>query len=175
MIPQNAITMATPRTKANVGLTLVILFLITLITGIILHLKAHGTIIQPRAVIKALGCGVTYGPIRLLAWNPVQKDVCGNETQGRMVPVRHLGDDSVHLPHGSERTRKIVVAGENTSSGVVALLVRNNHVCHHHRASFQGNPKLEPPQKNQTDKINLEVRNIIRNFANNNIAEICRR
>lgn len=35
-------------------MTLVILFLITLITGIILHLKAHGTIIQPRAVIKVV-------------------------------------------------------------------------------------------------------------------------
>lgn len=46
--------MATPKSKANVGLTLIILFLITLITGIILHLKSHGTIIQPRAVIKVV-------------------------------------------------------------------------------------------------------------------------
>lgn len=44
--------MATPKSKANVGITLIILFLITLITGIILHLKSHGTIIQPRGVIK---------------------------------------------------------------------------------------------------------------------------
>lgn len=44
--------MATPKTKANVGMTLLILFLITLTTGIILHLKSHGTIIQPRGVIK---------------------------------------------------------------------------------------------------------------------------
>lgn len=35
-------------------MTLVILFLITLITGMILHLKAHGTIIQPRGVIKVV-------------------------------------------------------------------------------------------------------------------------
>lgn len=47
-------TMATPKTKADVGMTLVILFLITLVTGIILHLKAHGTIIQPRGVIKVV-------------------------------------------------------------------------------------------------------------------------
>lgn len=46
--------MATPKTKADVGMTLVILFLITLVTGIILHLKAHGTIIQPRGVIKVV-------------------------------------------------------------------------------------------------------------------------
>lgn len=35
-------------------MTLIILFLITLITGIILHLKSHGTIIQPRGLIKVV-------------------------------------------------------------------------------------------------------------------------
>lgn len=44
--------MATPKSKANVGLTLVLLFIITLVTGIILHLKKHGIIIEPRPVIK---------------------------------------------------------------------------------------------------------------------------
>ena len=33
-------------------MTLVILFAITLVTGIILHLKKHGIIIEPRSVIK---------------------------------------------------------------------------------------------------------------------------
>lgn len=46
--------MATPKTKANVGITLLILFLITFVTGIILHLKKHGVIIEPRPVIKTL-------------------------------------------------------------------------------------------------------------------------
>ncbi len=31
--------MATPKSKANVGMTFVILFVINLVTGIILHLK----------------------------------------------------------------------------------------------------------------------------------------
>lgn len=53
-IPQKPIIMATPHSKANVGMTLVILFLITLITGIILHLKSHGIIIQPRGAIKVV-------------------------------------------------------------------------------------------------------------------------
>lgn len=44
--------MATPKTKANVGMTLLILFVITLATGIILHLKKHGIVIEPRPVIK---------------------------------------------------------------------------------------------------------------------------
>lgn len=46
--------MTTPKIKANVGITLVILFLITLVTGIILHLKKHGIIIEPRPVIKII-------------------------------------------------------------------------------------------------------------------------
>ena len=44
--------MATPKSKANISMTLVILFAITLVTGIILHLKKHGIIIEPRSVIK---------------------------------------------------------------------------------------------------------------------------
>ena len=44
--------MATPKSKANIGMTIVILFAITLVTGIILHLKKHGIIIEPRSVIK---------------------------------------------------------------------------------------------------------------------------
>lgn len=44
--------MATPKSKANLGMTLVILFAITLVTGLILHLKKHGVIIEPRPVIK---------------------------------------------------------------------------------------------------------------------------
>lgn len=46
--------MATPKSKANVGMTLLILFVITLVTGIILHLKKHGIIIEPRPVIKTI-------------------------------------------------------------------------------------------------------------------------
>lgn len=46
--------MSKVKSKANVGMTLLILFLIVLVTGIILHLKSHGTIIQPRGVIKMI-------------------------------------------------------------------------------------------------------------------------
>lgn len=44
--------MTAVKTKANVGLALLTLFLITFITGIILHLKSHATIIEPRRIIK---------------------------------------------------------------------------------------------------------------------------
>lgn len=44
--------MATPKSKANIGLTLVVIFVITLVTGIILHLKKHGITVESRPVIK---------------------------------------------------------------------------------------------------------------------------
>ncbi|MDE7413743.1 MAG: hypothetical protein K2N05_08170 [Muribaculaceae bacterium] len=44
--------MTTPKSKANVGMTLIILFVITLATGIILHLKKHDILIEPPPVIK---------------------------------------------------------------------------------------------------------------------------
>lgn len=44
--------MATPKAKAYTGITLLVFFLIALVTGVILHLKSHGIIVQPRPVIK---------------------------------------------------------------------------------------------------------------------------
>lgn len=64
--------MATPGSKANVGLTLLILFLITLVTGIILHLKAHGTIIQPRAVIKLIHWVTGLLMVSFACWHGIQ-------------------------------------------------------------------------------------------------------
>ncbi len=43
---------STPQSKANVGMILLILFIVTLVTGVILHLKKHGIVIEPRSVIK---------------------------------------------------------------------------------------------------------------------------
>lgn len=42
------------KSKANIGITLVIVFIVTLIVGIMLHLKGHGIIIQPRGVLKTV-------------------------------------------------------------------------------------------------------------------------
>lgn len=46
--------MQTMKTKANIGIALVIVFAVTLILGIILHLKGHGIIVQPRGVLKTV-------------------------------------------------------------------------------------------------------------------------
>lgn len=40
--------------KINVGIALLLFFFITLVTGIMLHLKKHGIIIEPRPVIKTI-------------------------------------------------------------------------------------------------------------------------
>lgn len=64
--------MATPKKKANVGLTLIILFLITLVTGIILHLKKHGVLIEPRAVIKIVHWVAGFLMVAFAVWHGVQ-------------------------------------------------------------------------------------------------------
>lgn len=64
--------MATPQSKANVGMTLIILFLITLITGIILHLKSHGTVIEPRRVIKIIHWVAGFLMAAFACWHGVQ-------------------------------------------------------------------------------------------------------
>lgn len=42
------------KTKANIGIALVITFAVTLIIGIILHLKSHGITVRPRSVLKTV-------------------------------------------------------------------------------------------------------------------------
>lgn len=42
------------KTKANIGIALTLAFAVTLITGILLHLKGHGILIQPRGVLKMI-------------------------------------------------------------------------------------------------------------------------
>lgn len=40
--------------KINVGISLLILFILTFVSGILLHLKKHGIIIEPRPVLKVV-------------------------------------------------------------------------------------------------------------------------
>lgn len=42
------------KAKTNIGIALVAAFAVTLAIGIILHLKNHGTLIQPRDVLKVI-------------------------------------------------------------------------------------------------------------------------
>lgn len=54
------------KTKTNIGIALVITFAVTLIIGIILHLKGHGIIIQPRGVLKTVHWIFGYAMTALL-------------------------------------------------------------------------------------------------------------
>lgn len=58
--------------KANVGLTLTILFLVTFATGIILHLKSHGIIVQPRPVIKMVHWIAGFLMVAFTVWHGKQ-------------------------------------------------------------------------------------------------------
>lgn len=64
--------MTTPKSKANVGITLVLLFAATLATGIILHLKKHGIVVEPRPVIKTVHWAAGFLMIAFMAWHGVQ-------------------------------------------------------------------------------------------------------
>ena len=63
------------KTKANIGLALVITLAVTLVTGIILHLKSHGIIMQPRSVLKIIHWLVGYAMTALLIihWSQFSK------------------------------------------------------------------------------------------------------
>lgn len=61
--------MTTPRQKANVGLTLLVLFFVTLSTGVILHLKKHGILIEPRSVIKIIHWVAGFLMVGFTCWH----------------------------------------------------------------------------------------------------------
>jgi hypothetical protein len=54
------------RNKANIGIALALAFAATLATGIILHLKSHGILIQPRGVLKIVHWIFGYAMTALL-------------------------------------------------------------------------------------------------------------
>lgn len=53
-------------------MTLVILFLITLATGIILHLKKHGIVLEPRPVIKIIHWAAGFAMVTFAVWHGIQ-------------------------------------------------------------------------------------------------------
>lgn len=64
--------MATPKTKANIGAYLIVSFLIVLATGIVLHLKKHGLLIEPRYVIKIVHWVAGFAMVALATVHFVQ-------------------------------------------------------------------------------------------------------
>lgn len=64
--------MASPKSKANVGMTLLILFIVTIVSGIILHLKSHGIILQPRGTIKIIHWSAGFLMAGFACWHGIQ-------------------------------------------------------------------------------------------------------
>ena len=67
--------MTSIKQKANIGMAMMFLFAITLTTGIILHLKKHGILIEPRAVVKIIHwiCGFAMCGLTLIHWTQFKK------------------------------------------------------------------------------------------------------
>ena len=65
----------TIKSKANIGIALVITFAVTLTIGVILHLKGHGIITQPRGVLKTVHWifGYAMTALLFLHWNQFRK------------------------------------------------------------------------------------------------------
>lgn len=63
------------KSKVNIGIALAIAFAVTLITGIILHLKSHGIVMQPRSVLKIIHWVFGYAMTVLLCihWGQFRK------------------------------------------------------------------------------------------------------
>lgn len=63
------------KTKANIGLALVISFVLTIIIGFLLHLKSHGILIQPRSIFKITHWIVGYAMAALffIHWTQFRK------------------------------------------------------------------------------------------------------
>ena len=67
--------MTSLKLKSNIGMTIIILFAITLISGIILHLKKHGLLIEPRDLIKIIHwvCGFAMSVFTIVHWKQFNK------------------------------------------------------------------------------------------------------
>lgn len=59
--------MATLKIKANIGMAMMLLFVVVLISGVILHMKKHGVLIEPRYIIKIIHWSSGFGMCVLAA------------------------------------------------------------------------------------------------------------
>lgn len=71
--------------KTNIGMAMMILFAITIVTGIILHLKKHGILIEPRTAIKTIHwlCGFGMSALTALHWKQFGKMLCAIKSHAR--------------------------------------------------------------------------------------------
>lgn len=73
------------KSKADIGIALVLAFAVTLIIGVILHLKSHGILIQPRSVLKIAHWifGYAMAALLFIHWSQFHKMLNALKTKFR--------------------------------------------------------------------------------------------
>lgn len=113
----------------GIGAWLVIAFCVTLIFGIILHLKSHGMIVQPRNVIKIIHwvAGYIMTVLLFVHWSQFGKMLTALKRKFAwfyadtwLLVILFFGDTD-------HRHNKTSVSRENPTSRIVALRLRNRH------------------------------------------------
>lgn len=60
------------KSKANIGILLIVFFVVTLVSGVILHLKKHGIVVEPRSVIKIIHWSAGLLMTFFACWHGIQ-------------------------------------------------------------------------------------------------------
>ena len=141
--------MQTIKTKANIGIAWVIAFAVTLILGIILHLKGHGIIVQPCGVLKTVHWifGYTMTVLLFIHWAQFREN--------QMVLRRHLVSNYIVLSHTAYRYGQAAYARQDSSSRIVALWAWHRHEHHRHHS-----PHTRTSGMDQNEEIRQEIENI---------------
>lgn len=73
------------KTKVNIGIALVLAFVVTLTIGVMLHLKSHGILIQPRSVLKITHWifGYAMAALLFIHWSQFHKMLNALKTKFR--------------------------------------------------------------------------------------------
>ena len=113
------------KTKANIGIALVITFAVTLIIGIILHFKGHGIVIQPRGVLKTVHWIFGYAMTALLFihWSQFSKMLNALKKKFRWF---YAADHTIRS-HAAHRYDQDAFAGKDFAPRIVALWGRHSH------------------------------------------------
>lgn len=166
--------MHTPKSKVNIGITLLIALLVTLVTGIILHLKKHGIVVEPRPLIKTihwiagllLDSRLTDGNTHMCPRKTILENVCEHQATLPLVLERYVGCHCPYVGYLHHGTCKTSLTCKDTPSRHVALRTRSGNVCSHRRPSRPRHPRSQPPEKSQVahNELHISVNGKIRNY-----------
>lgn len=101
------------RTKANIGLLLLIAFAVALTIGVILHLKSHGIIVEPRSALKVIHWvfGYAMTALVLVHWAQFRKMLGAMKKEIPLVLRRYTGIDYPVFGNVADRNGQTAGAG----------------------------------------------------------------